>query len=175
VKKIKILVVGFCLSALAVSCSKSEHEKVSEINKSDEKTLTSRNELNKVESRDKSLKSVQKSTDKLPLLGKRTISFNGGKYLFEGEKLRKGSQVRNIHMSESGTVKGTIVIVAKSGETLDLEFKFKTKIAKDTFRIAPAETDDLMTVYNELLTNKAILIVELEVEYSGKKSDALEY
>ena len=78
-------------------------------------------------------------------------------------------------MSESGKIKGSIVVVVKQGETLEIPLKSTTKIAKNTFRLIPAQSDDLMTVYKTLLSNKSITIVELEVVYNGKESDALAY
>ena len=174
-KKDKLLILGFCLSALVVSCSKSEREDVSESNDSNEKLLKSDNETHIDKSKIVTKKGLEKNTERAALVGKRTISFNGEKYLFDGKNLRKGSKVRNIYMSETGTIKGTFVVVAKAGEILDLSFKSKTKIAKDTFRLIPAQADDLMTIYNELLLNKSIAIVELEVMYSGKNGGALEY
>lgn len=161
-KKNKILVVGFLLSTLVVSCSQSKHEKISENKSSDEKVLKSDNETYIGKSKDIKIENVERSK----LLGQRTISFNGEKYLFDGEKLRKGSQVRNIHMSEQGRIKGTFVIVVKAGEILNLPFKSKTKIAKDTFRLIPAQDDDLMTAYKQLLADKNLIRVELEVDYS---------
>ena len=172
-KNNKTLIIGFCFCALAVSCSQSEPEKTPE-NKNTEQALTT--SVNKNDSsRRATIKEVEKSVEKPGLLGQRTIAFNGEKYIYEGEKLRKGSRVRNIHMSEYGTVKGTFVVVAKTGKTLDLAFKRKTKIAKDTFRLLPAKTDDLITIYNDLLLNESIAIVELEVGYSGKKKEMLEH
>lgn len=174
-RKNNTLVVGFCLSALAVSCSQAEHKDLSENKISGEKPLESVNKAyidkNKiVESK------INKNVERPALLGKKTVSFNGEKYLFNGEKLRKGSQVRSIHMSEIGTVKGTfVVVVAKKGGILDVPFKNKTKIAKDTFRLVPIQTDDLMAAYNELLLKDSIAIVELEVVYNGGESGSLEY
>ena len=174
-KKDKLLILAFCLSALLVSCSQSEHEEVPESKSFDEKPLKSDDNAYIDKSKITAIKKVEKNIEQPALLGKRTISFNGEKYLFDGEKLRKGSKVRNINMSESGRIKGSIVVVAKAGEILDLSFKSKTKIAKDTFRLIPAQADDLMTIYNELLLNKSIAIVELEVMYSGRNGGALEY
>tara|TARA_R110001592_G_scaffold55647_3_gene169902 strand:+ start:7891 stop:8418 length:528 start_codon:yes stop_codon:yes gene_type:complete len=175
VKKDKLLILAFCLSALLVSCSQSEHEEVPESKSFDEKPLKSDDNAYIDESKITAIKKVEKNTERAALVGKRTISFNGEKYLFDEKKLRKGSKVRNIYMSETGTIKGTFVVVAKAGEILDLSFKSKTKIAKDTFRLIPAQADDLMTIYNELLLNKSIAIVELEVMYSGGNGGALEY
>lgn len=173
-RKNKILVVGFCLGALAVSCSQAEHKDPSENKTSDKKLLESVNKAyidkNKVVESKRN-----ENVDRPALLGKKMVSFNGEKYLFNGEKLRKGSQVRSIHMSEIGTVKGTFVVVAKTDEILDVPFKNKTKIAKDTFRLIPAKTDDVMAIYNELLLNESIVRVELEVVYNGGKSGNLEY
>jgi len=175
VKNNRVLVVGFCLSALVASCSQSEHQEVSESKNTDEKLLQSDKETHSDKSKRATKEELGKNKERPILLGKRTISFNGEKYLFEGEKLQKGSQVRNIHMSEKGTVKGTFVVVAKAGEILDLSFKSKTKIAKDTFRLIPAKTDDLMPIYNALILNKSIARVELEIVYSGKQNDKATY
>lgn len=169
--------VVFCLSVFAVSCSQSEqeHTEVSSSKNSDEKTLKSIKKAQIDKSKFVTKEGLQENIERPEFLTNRTISFNGEKYLFEGKKLQKGSKVRNIHMSEYGTVKGTFVIVAKAGTTLDLSLISKTKIAKDTFRITPAKTDNLMTIYNELILNESIAIVELEVGYSGKKRIMAEY
>lgn len=169
-KNNKIFLVGFCLGALAISCSQSESEQIPKKKNTDEPLLTSVNENDKLKLA--TIKTVDKKVVQPRLSGKRTIAFNGEKYLYDGGKLRKDSRVRNIHMSEYGTVKGTFVVVVKTGKTLDLAFKRKTKIAKDTFRITPGKVDDLMTIYHELLLNEALAIVELEVGYSRKNSKA---
>lgn len=175
IKKNKGLLIGVCLSVLIVSCSQSESEKVPENKKSVQEPLKPINEeitnKNKVEM----LKRLKENIAKETPIGVRTITLNGEKYLFEGEKLQKGTQVRNIHMSEFGTIKGTFVVVLMEGVTPDLSFKHKEKIAKDTFRLTPAKADDLMTIYKELLVNKSIVTVEMEVSYSGEKSGTATY
>ena len=170
-----VLIVGFCLSILTVSCSQSEPENVSKNDGVDERTIKSNNEVYIEKSKITALKGIEKNIEKPTSLGKKTISFNGEKYIFDGKKLRKGSKVRNINMSESGRIKGSIVVVVKADETLDVPFKSKTKIAKNTYRLIPAQTDDLMIVYKELMSNKSITIVELEVIYSGNEKEALAY
>jgi len=170
-KQNKSLVVGFCLSALLVSCSHSAHEEVLENNSLDEGFFKSGSKTHIEKNKQATRESLGRNKEQSTLLGKRTLSFNGEKYLFDGEKLRKGSQVRNIYMSEKGMVKGTFVIVAKAGEIPDISFKRMTKIAKDTFRIIPIYTDDLMLIYNEFLLNESIVRVELEIVYGGKSSN----
>lgn len=174
-KNNNVLIVGFFLSVLIVSCSQSAIEEVSDNKSYEEKRLKSANETHIDKNTSATKKELEKNKDRPTLFGNRTVSFNGEKYLVDGAKLRKGSQVRNIHMSEKGRIKGTFVVVLKAGETLDISFKSMTKIAKDTFRLIPAQTDDLMAIYNELLLNKSIARVELEIVYSGEKSDVATY
>jgi hypothetical protein len=104
-----VLIVGFCLSALVVACAQPEHEGVSTYEAvSESKSLGSKSGDQKLlKSSDETpidkIKMVirnkqEKNTERPTLLGKRTIFLNDEKYIFEGEKLQKGSKVRNIHM-----------------------------------------------------------------------------
>lgn len=156
--------MGGVLSALVVSCSQSEREEASINETLENKTLISENVLHQDKSKIK--QKLEKIRDKPVLLYKRTISLNGEKYIFEDEKLQKGSQVRSIHMSEKGRVKGTFVVITKTGKIADISFKSKTKIAKDTFRLIPMKYDDLMGVYKRLLADKSLIRVEIEIDYS---------
>ncbi len=167
------LLIGFCMVAAVISCSQSEPDNVSEKNNVQQQVQTpvKGNSPNKPIA----IKSTKHNVVKPSLSGKTTISVNGDKYIVEGGKLRKGSRVQSIHMSEYGTVTGAFVVVAKPGKIPNLSFKRKTKIAKDTFRVVPTKTDDLMTIYHELLLNESISIVEMEISYHGKKSDAAYY
>jgi len=156
--------MGFFLSALLVSCSQSEREEVSKNEAAESKPLI----LENVPHQDKSKikRELEKNREKPVLSHKRTISLNGEKYLFEDEKLQKGSQVRNIHMSEKGRIKGTFVVITKTGKVAGISFKSKTKIAKDTFRLIPMKNDDLLDIYKTLLADKSLIRVEIEIDYS---------
>jgi len=156
--------MGFFLSALIVSCSKSEREEAAKNEVAENKPLI----LENVPHQDKSKikQELERNRDKPILSHKRTISLNGEKYLFEDEKLQKGSQVRNIHMSEKGRVKGTFVVITKAGKIADISFKSKTKIAKDTYRLIPMQNDDLLDIYKTLLADKSLIRVEIEIDYS---------
>jgi hypothetical protein len=156
--------MGFFLSALVVSCSQSEHEEASKNEAAENKPLI----LENVPHQDKSKikQELEKKREKPILSHKRTISLNGEKYLFEDEKLQKGSQVRNIHMSEKGRIKGTFVVITKTEKIAGISFKSKTKIAKDTFRLIPMQNDDLLDIYKILLADKSLIRVEIEIDYS---------
>lgn len=174
-KKNSVLIISLCLSALIASCSQSEHKEEVKSDDFNTKIMTSTNE-NDI---DKSIRATKKELEKkdMPrtITGKKSITLNGEKYIYTDEKLQKGSEVRHLNMSEFGTVKGTFVVVLKAGEVLDVSFKHTNKIAKDTYRITPSQADDLMTAYNQLLVNKSIARVELEIVYSGKTSGAATY
>ncbi|WP_353537961.1 hypothetical protein [Colwellia sp. KU-HH00111] len=167
------LLIGFCMVATVVSCSQSEPDNVSENNNRQQQVQTPVKDNSP--SKPIAIKATKHNVIKPNLSGKTTISVNGDKFIVEGGNLRKGSRVRSIHMSEYGTVTGAFVVVAKPGKIPNLSFKRKTKIAKDTFRVIPTKTDDLMSIYHELLLNESISIVELEISYQGKKSDAAHY
>gem|GEM_PF-2055203 len=171
----KISIIAFCFSVLLASCSQSKQEEVIENKSADKETLAISKKDNIDEKQLTTKEKLVKSLEKPHLLAKRTISINGEKYIVEGEKFIKGTLVRNIHMSEKGRVKGTFVIVTKAVSALEQQFKSKVKIAKDTFRLTPENTDDLMTIYKQLLRNKSIDLVELEIEYSGAKDKAATY
>jgi hypothetical protein len=178
VKKNNIWVVSFCLSTLVVSCSQSEQEKI-EYKQVETKELNSSNKVYLDKNPAMKIEGIEKNIEQAKLvdhnLSNKTLSFNGEKYLYDGKNLRKGSEVRNIYMSEKGRVKGTFVIVAKAEKILTIAVKSQTKIAKNTFRLVPQQTDDLMTFYHQLLLNKSIVSVELEVDYSRALTDAAEY
>lgn len=171
IKNTAKLIISFCLSALTFSCSQAKHDEMSEHNNAQEhKTMEDeRSELDKR----KLLKSKElvKHDNEIVSRGSHTITFNNEKYLYNGKELKKGSQVRGIHMSEIGTIKGTFVVVTHD-ENLNALFNSKVKIAENTYRLTPIETEDLMTVYHQLLNDKSIVKVELEVMYNGKKEQA---
>lgn len=169
-KKASVLIMCFCLSAFIASCSQSEHKVVAKNNDDNEKAISSTTE-NDV---DESGRATKKALEKKPIgpitQGKKSISINGEKYIYTDDKLQKGSEVRSLNMSESGTVKGSFVVVLRAGEVLNVSFKHVNKIAKDTYRITPSQTDDLMTVYKQLLSNESFNRVELEVVYGSRKN-----
>lgn len=165
-KNKNVLITGFFLSALVVSCSQSEREEAPKNETSENKPLILENVPHQDKSKIKIKQESEQSRDKPVMSNKRTISLNGEKYLFEDEKLQKGSQVRNIHMSEKGRIKGTFVVITKTGEIADISFKSKTKIAKDTFRLLPMQSDDLLNIYKILLADKSLTRVEIEIDYS---------
>lgn len=165
----------FCFCFLITSCSQSEHKTVSEAGNTQEEVILSSNTIQHDENTRATKEEIEAKQATSIKKGKRSISFNGEKYIFMGTKLQKGSKVRQINMSEQGTVKGTFVVITKPDEILDIPYKNITKIAKNTVRITPKNTDDLMAVYNELLANKSITRVELEVVYSGRKGAAARY
>jgi hypothetical protein len=173
VKNKNILILGFLLSAFIISCSQSEREEVSKNKNLENKPLI----LENVPHQDKSKIKIKQESEKnqvKPLLSyKKTISLNGEKYLFEDEKLQKGSQVRNIHMSEKGKIRGTFVVITKTGKIADISFKSKTKIAKDTFRLIPMQNDDLLDIYKMLLADKNLIRVEIEIDYSPESKKKL--
>jgi hypothetical protein len=164
VKNKNVLILGLFLSALVVSCSQSEREEASKNETSKNKALTLKN----VPHQDKSeiKQELEKSREKPILSNKKTISLNGEKYLIEDEKLQKGSQVRNIHMSEKGRIKGTFVVITKTGKVAGISLKNKVKIAKDTFRLIPMQNDNLLDIYKTLLADKSLSRVEMEIDYS---------
>jgi len=166
VKNKNVLILGFFLSALVVSCSQSEREETSKNEISENKALILENVAHQDKSKIKIKQELEKNQEKPILSHKRTISLNGEKYIFEDEKLQKGSQVRNIHMSEKGRIKGTFVVMTKTGKITGLSFKSKTKIAKDTYRLIPMQNDDLLDIYKTLLADKSLMRVEIEIDYS---------
>lgn len=176
-----VLIISFLFSALVVSCSQSEQvEIVEQEQKSlDVKESKLSNEAHTNKSKIVTVRATKEELKEKPPLskpqGERSVFFNGEKYLFTGGKLQKGSQVRNINMSESATIKGTLVVVVKASEIVDISLKHKVEIAKDTYRLTPNETDDLMTIYHELLAHKSIFSVELELLYGAKNSAVIAY
>jgi len=166
VKNKNILILGFFLSALVVSCSQSEHEEEAKNETTEKKPLIQENVPYQGKSKINIKQESEHNREKPVLSHKRTISLNGEKYIFEDEKLQKGSQVRNIHMSEKGRIKGTFVVITKTGKIAGLSFKSKTKIAKDTFRLIPMQNDDLLDIYKILLADKSLTRVEIEIDYS---------
>lgn len=171
-KSASVLIKSICLSVFIASCSQSDHKAVVANQDANDKTATSVTENDF----DISVRATKKEVEKKPVVSikqtKKTISINGEKYIYTDDKLEKGSEVRNIKMSESGKIKGTFIVVAKAGELLEVSFKHKSIIAKDTYRITPKPTDDLITVYNQLLSNESLTRVELEVLYSKIKEAA---
>lgn len=165
-KNKNVLIIGGFLSALVVSCSQSEREEAPINETSENKPLISESALHQDKSKIKIKQELEKNRDNPVPSQKRTISLNGDKYIFEGEIIQKGSQVHNIHMSEKGRIKGTFVVISKTGKITAIPVKSKTKIAKNTFRLTPMENADLMDVYKILLADKNLTRVEIEIDYS---------
>ncbi|QBG35356.1 hypothetical protein [Litorilituus sediminis] len=110
-----------------------------------------------------------------PIVGKKTISFNGEKFEYNGGLVTKGTKLFNFLMAEHGMVKGSFVVVTKANtklNTLPVELKAKAKLAKDTYRIIPLKGGNLQATYKQLKANKQLLQVELEIDYSPKPTVA---
>ncbi|WP_159817735.1 hypothetical protein [Colwellia sp. 20A7] len=179
-KKNSILMVLFCTNFLIISCSQSNDEsrRNDELSEQKEVKLNHDTDIKKrVESLTMSSvkDSAMKNTKEPIRTNKKTLFFNGEKYLFSGGKLKKGSEVRSISSSEKASIRGTFVVVSKIENITNVSIKNKLKIAKDTYRLTPSKTDDLMAVYKELMLNDSITKVELELVYSGKRNNAAEY
>ena len=179
-KKSHILIILFCASFLVASCSQSNNEGLQTDNLADEKPAKLNNEIvianNNEPLKNSSVKnSLMKETKESTKKKRKTLSFNGEKYLFGGGKLKRGSEVRSISSSEKARIRGTFVVVTQVENIPNVSVKNKIKIAKDTYRLTPSKADDLMAVYKELVLNDSITKVELELVYSGKRNNAAEY
>jgi len=101
-----------------------------------------------------------------------SITFNGEKFSLHSPSFSKGSKVYNMQMGEYGLVKGSIVVVNLKKESAS-ELQYPSvevkQIAKNTFRLIPAETIKLMPFYKKLITSKRFSVVEMEVDYSPIK------
>jgi hypothetical protein len=125
-------------------------------------------------------KSISKSKDLVvvkdsPSLNKtHSYKLNGQKFTSNTDLLVKGSPVSSPTMSEVGVLKGSFVIITKKIVQLPLGYQVD-KIAKETYRLTPLDTQDgLYALYSDLLKNANFTRVEIEIDFSGP-SGALEY
>lgn len=165
----KLIVIALYLlfgSALVACVQPNNHEE------QEEQETSSVNTDNKT----KDIKIKKSNLDTLTFKKQtgKTVLINYEKYLFTGEKLKKGSELRNIHMSEKATVKGTFVIIVKPSFITNEHIEKKILIAKNTYRLIPKKADDLLLIYHDLLSDVTIEKVELELLYGKIKNNKLE-
>jgi len=104
-----------------------------------------------------------------------SITLNGEKFSLHSKSFSKGAKVYNMQMGEYGLVKGSIVVVSLNKVTAsELQYPLVkvNQIAKNTFRLTPAETVKLMPFYKSLITGKRFSVVEMEIDYSPIKEAA---
>ncbi|MCP4320406.1 MAG: hypothetical protein GY787_00810 [Alteromonadales bacterium] len=105
----------------------------------------------------------------IPTHRKRTLTINGEKFAVNSAVLTKNSVVFNLNMKEKGRVKGSFVVITQPDKALNikgLNLKYSNKIAKDTFRLVPVQGENLLVIYQQLLADKSLTRVELEIDYS---------
>ncbi|GLX78037.1 hypothetical protein tinsulaeT_13770 [Thalassotalea insulae] len=99
----------------------------------------------------------------------KSLTINNERLRVTDAKLLKGTQVYNKMIRQTGTVKGTIVIVTTELDKYQSQLKSLpvSEIAKQTYRIDATSLDNLNEFYRELLAMDWIKQVELEIDYSG--------
>ena len=110
-----------------------------------------------------------KENENLPLVRKRTLTINGEKFEVNSAVLTKNSMLLNLSMKEKGRAKGSFVVITQADTALNikgLKLKYSNKIAKDTFRLVPVQGENLLVIYQQLLADKSLTRVELEIDYS---------
>jgi hypothetical protein len=113
------------------------------------------NELDqKLKQRENIIKNLKKNN---------VVTINGDKFLLTSGSITPGAIVFNLLMKESGTVKGSIVVVTQA------ELKIKGtaihRIADNTYRLTPS-SNELASTYKKLTKNAQYKHVELEIDYS---------
>jgi hypothetical protein len=106
---------------------------------------------------------------------KRSIMLNGEKFTLHSDTFGKGSKVYNRQIKEYGLIKGSIVVVSrKPTYAKDLQYPMVevVEIAKNTFRLRPEKTVELMLFYKNLIRSKRFSVVEMQVDYSQIKERA---
>lgn len=98
------------------------------------------------------------------------LMLNEQKFELQTDKLTNGAKVVNLLMSETGTIKGTFVVIVKKLASLTSYNNTANinEIAKNTYRLTPKEGVDLLSYYKSLLAAKQFERVEIEIDYSGK-------
>jgi hypothetical protein len=104
-----------------------------------------------------------------------SINLNGEKFTLHSPQFGKGAKVYNVQMKEYGLIKGSIVVVSVDKVNAD-ELSYPSvkvlKIAKNTFRLIPEKSVELMSFYNILNESKSFSMIEMEVDYSPIKESA---
>jgi len=93
-----------------------------------------------------------------------TLRINNQEFKLLSETLEKGANVYNKQLKETGTVKGTVVVVT-TAPSISAEITGQ-QIAANTFRVTPNKGQSLLDFYNELTKDERYSTVELEVDYS---------
>jgi hypothetical protein len=98
------------------------------------------------------------------------LMLNEQKFELQTDKLTNGAKVVNLLMSETGTIKGTFVVIVKNLASLTSYDNTANinEIAKSTYRLTPEEGVELLGYYKSLLAAKQFERVEIEIDYSGK-------
>ncbi|MBA6362224.1 hypothetical protein H4J56_06475 [Colwellia sp. BRX8-4] len=98
------------------------------------------------------------------------LMLNEQKFELQADKLTNGAKVVNLLMSETGTVKGTFVVIVNNLASLTSYENTANinKIAKSTYRLTPGEGVDLLSYYKSLVVAKQFERVEIEIDYSGQ-------
>lgn len=160
---------------LNVSCSKTtDNEIKDELPQVAESQTTAQQKLNEVNQK-LAVKPIKKLTNTTGnQLQKRVL--NGELFTLEQtQKIIEGATVFNVSMKQYGLVKGSLVIVTPLTQTstdivrLGLDNTL-VEIAANTYRVTPNDRSRLYSLYQQLAANKAIEVVELEIDYSGKKN-----
>ena len=105
----------------------------------------------------------------------RKVKLNDEYFLVDkATRIKASAKVFNLSMQESGRIKGTIVIVTADIDSvvqdIGIANKSITEIADDTYRLYLKENIDLYSLYKKLVVNSSIDTVEVEVDYSGKRT-----
>ncbi|TWX55238.1 hypothetical protein [Colwellia hornerae] len=118
---------------------------------------------------DESLKN-RKVFKKLTSPANKYLMLNEQKFELKTDKFINGAKVVNLLMSETGTIKGTFVVIVKNLASLTSYDNTEsiTEIAKSTYRLTPAVGIDLLSYYKSLLAATQFQRVEIEIDYSGK-------
>ena len=106
-----------------------------------------------------------------------TITLNGGKFTLHSARFGKGSKVYNMQMGGYGLIKGDIVVVSiEKIKAKDIQYSATQvrQIAKNTFRLSPDKTVELMPFYKTIIKSKRFSVVEMEIDYSPIK-ELVEY
>jgi hypothetical protein len=98
------------------------------------------------------------------------LMLNEQKFELQTDKLTNGAKVVNLLMSETGTIKGTFVVIVKNLASLTSYDNTANinEIAKSTYRLTPEEGVELLGYYKSLVAAKQFERVEIEIDYSGK-------
>jgi hypothetical protein len=126
-------------------------------------------------------KKIQQAHSKTALDNKRLSIAKEKIYLINNERFstktalfNKGQALYNLNVNQSGTIKGSVVVVLVNSAVLSkalAQLGEVNRIAKDTYRINFSAQQNVLRMYQRIKKMPSINVVEMEIDYTPKSKN----